>query len=168
MSLFHKRKNNNIHSSDNHDRAQHERLPTGPAPGGSSTPIRRGVVQRFREKFQKPPERPATMDEVKQLRLDSQRAQYRYAKQYAETRSKQLKKSNPSGVMRLISSPSPPASRGGRTRVIRESSSIFSDNSSFENEMIGGEGAMNMFGAGSKPKGRGKQQDDWGGLKDMF
>ena len=137
-----------------------------PAPGGASTPApqKASYLSRLKEKFKKPEEKPATKEEVMQLRLNAQREQARFMHKNYVKKSKELKGN--SGWSRLFSDSS--SSSRGRGSTGSRDMGFFSSNSN--NDMFGsGEGAMNMFGAGPKPKGvRGKQTDEWGGLKDMF
>ena len=167
---MHHKKENNKHSSSNFNNPQHQKnngkYPTGPAPGGSSTPApqKASYLSRLREKFKKPEEKPATKEEVAQLRLNAQREQARFMHKNYVKKSKELKGS--SGWSRLFSDSSSP-SRGRRSTGSSDLGFFTTPNN---NDMFGsGEGAMSMFGAGPKTKGvRGKQPDEWGGLKDMF
>lgn len=142
------------------------KYPTGPAPGGSSTPApqKASYLSRLKEKFKKPEEKPATKEEVMQLRLNAQREQARFMHKSYVKKSKEL--GGESGWRRLFSEGPSPKGRG----PTGSKDLGFFTTSNNNNDMFGsGEGAMNMFGAGPKPKVvRGKQTDEWGGLKDMF
>ena len=159
---------NHKNSSSNHNLPQHEknngRYPSGPAPGGASTPApqKASYLSRLREKLKRPEEKPATKEEVQQLRLNAQREQARYSIKNYTKKSKELKGGG--GWKAVFSSTPTPRGRGGTGS---RDNSFFSSNS--QNDMFGsGEGALDMFGAGKPQKVRGKQQDEWGGLRDMF
>ena len=169
--------NHNKYSTSNHNNPQHQKnnnqgpssgYPSHPAPGGPSTPQRKGFAERLREKFSKPPEKPATRAEVEQMKLDSQRQQYKFNKQFYTQREKELKRGN--GGWQSLFSNAPPARtvRGTSRRQPEEQSWLLSDsnrgNDIFGGGLGGGEGALGMFGAGSQKKPKGYKS----GIEDMF
>src|SRR5689334_24488415 len=100
---------NHRYSTSNHSNPQHMKqnnnIPTGPSPGGASTPKKANVLSRIRERFK---EKPATKEEVEQLGLNAKREIYK-------TQISRAKSSRPSRFSFLESSGSSrTSSRGSR------------------------------------------------------
>lgn len=69
---MHHKKNNNIHSTDNHDNPQHQKpnYPSRPAPQKYG----KSVLTRIRERFK---EKPVTPEELKELKMKAQKETYK-------------------------------------------------------------------------------------------
>lgn len=75
---------NNRFSTSNHNNPQHMKpddLPNKPSPGGAYTPKKSNFLKQIAGRFK---EKPATEEEVKQLKLDAQREIFKTAKQKAK------------------------------------------------------------------------------------
>ena len=131
-------------------------IPSGPAPGGASTPKKSSVLSKIREKFK---EKPATREEVEQLKLDAQRETYKTQKQLAKSK-------RPSRFAFLEGGGSP-SSRGRRSQ--ETGSFLFGGGGGKSNGGglldFGSGPSLGMFGGGEKPR-RGKQQKS--GLEELF
>lgn len=148
---------NHRHSSANHNNPAHHKsdYPSSPALQSERKP---SVISRIRERFR---EKPATAEEVKQLRLDAQREVYKTQKQKA-------KNARGSRFDRIGGS-SGPSYRRSSPRYQQQDSGLFGGGGggSF---MDFGEGPSLSFltGASSKQRGRQKQQSFGSGLTDFF
>ena len=162
---------NNRFSTANHNNPQHYKannnIPSMPSPGGASTQKRSSVLSKIRDKFK---EKPATPQEVAQLKLDAQREVYK-------TQKVNAKRSRPSRFENIFGGgggqPSGRSSRGSR-RTSSEPSFLFGGGGgeSMGGGMFGssGEGpSLDMFKwKTEKPKRQKNNQEFGSGLKDLF
>lgn len=85
---MHHKENNNIHSSDNHDKAQHKKVSNYPEGRLPSSHVKQrekgsGFLQKIRNKIKEP---PATKEEIDQLKLNTQREELKTRSQLAKNR----------------------------------------------------------------------------------
>lgn len=144
---------NHKNSSSNHGNPQHQKpnYPSAPAPSSQ----KKSVLSRIRERFQ---EKPATKEEIAQLRLNTQR-------EILKTQRQRAKAARPSRFGG-ISGSSGPSYRRSSPRAPRDSG-MFSS---------GGQGSFLDFGSGpslsfltgnnSQGRSRGKRQPS--GLEELF
>lgn len=171
---------NHKNSSNSHNLPQHEKprkpdYPTRPAPGGGNAEPKKSFLQNFKSKFQKPPEPPATKEQVEQMKYNAERAKYGFTEKFYKQKEKDLKKGN-SAFSRLFSNTSQPPSRGGGGRSRRTATETGMDifgsggGSSFFGSDSGGSGALDMFTdrPSYQPKGRGRGPPPKSGLEELF
>lgn len=148
---------NHKNSTSNHSNPQHQKVPSTPSPGGASTPKKSSFLSKFRERLK---ERPATREEIAQLRLNTQR-------EVLKTQMQRAKTSRPSRFGGMGGSQ--PRGRTGVRDV--GSSDVFGGSGSW---LLGpSEGpSLSFITGGGQPKGRGRRQESSGfsgkGLSDLF
>lgn len=144
------KKQNNIHSTSNHNNAQHQKYPTQPVPQKAKTSILAKIAGRFKEK-------PATPEEVRQLGLNAKRETYK-------TQIAKAKQARPSRLGMFGGSE--PAPRYRQTsKYNQEESFLFGGNKGGGGFLDMGSGPSLDFitgGGGKKPKGYKS------GLEEMF
>ena len=179
--MHHKNHHNstqNFNNPQHHKNNNRPEYPSGPSPGGRygggyptkpvpSTSRKPSVLSKIRDKFK---EKPATKEQVAQLKLDAEREVYK-------TRKAVAKKARPSRFDFFSGGGSSGGggrrSSGGGRRVTRQDnggSFLFSGDSSMGNDFFsgGGEGpSLDMFkwDSGKKPKSKKNQRD---GISDLF
>lgn len=153
---------NHKHSTSNHNNPQHIKpeYPSKPAPQSGG---KKSVLSRIRERFQ---EKPATAEEVRQLRLDAQREVYKTQKLSAKAR-------RPSRFGSFGGSSGPSYRRGSSRAAPQTGSWLLSENSRIGDNFLsgGGSGPSLDFitGANQKPSRGRKQESGFGqGLSDLF
>lgn len=147
---------NHKNSTSNHSNPQHEKIPSTPSPGGAATPKKESFLNKFRDRLK---EKPATREEVAQLRLNTQR-------EVLKTQMQRAKTSRPSRFGGIGGSQ--PRSRTsvkdmGGGDVFGSGSWLLGPN----------EGpSLNFITGGGQQKGRGRRQESSGfsgkGLSDLF
>ena len=170
---------NHRNSSHNHNIPQHLKpkpdYPNRPAPGGGNAEPKKSFLQNFKSKFQKPPEPPATKEQVEQMKYNAERAKYGFTEKFYKQKEKDLKKGH--GFSALFSNTSPPPSRGGgggrgRRTATETGMDIFGSGggSSFFSSESGGNGVMDLFTDNQRPqpKGRRSGPPPRSGVEDMF
>ena len=145
------KKQNNIHSTSNHNDPQHQKYPTQPAPQNEKRSVLTRIAQRFKEK-------PATQEEVKQLGLNAKREVYK-------TAIAKAKAGRPSRFSGFISSTPPSGYRRSREQ---DSGSFLFGGSGKESSFLdfGSGPSLSFLTDGSEKKSRGKPQKS--GLEEMF
>lgn len=150
---------NHKHSTENFKNPQHQekpKLPSQPAPSSE----RRSVLKRLTERFR---EKPATADEVKQLRLNTQR-------EVLKTQMQRAKSSRPSRF-NFGGGGSSGSSYRRTTHRYQQDSGLFGGGNSGGGGLLNfGEGPSLNFLTGNQQKPRrGKQDSGFGeGLKELF
>ena len=150
MIILHHKKNNNRHSSDNHDNPQHEKnnFPNEPAPQQRKT----NFLNKIRERFQ---EKPATEGEIRQLRLNTVREELK-------TRQRLAKQKRPSRFASLGSNPAPSYRRSSRFNTQEDSG--FFGSSSGKSFLDFGSGPSLSFITGEGKKGKNQKS----GIEELF
>lgn len=138
--------------------SNHGKLPTGPAPQAKKS----SFLGKLRDKIREP---PATKEEVEQLGLNAKRETYK-------TQIARAKQSRPSRLDRLLSGGPAPRGRIGRVSYPRGEDNSFlmggnPSGDSFLTSSSGGEGLMDMVGAGHSSFKKGKKQQR-SGLEELF
>lgn len=143
---FNRHTNNNKYEKNesvNHE--SHERVPTGPSPGGAYT-AKRGIRERLIERFK---EKPATKAEIEQLELDTKREQLKTLKSKA-------RHSRPSRYEGMFGGNS---SVGRVSRKVQSSSAFGGGGFGMSSGMMSsgegmgfGSGLDNMLGSGGRSK----------------
>lgn len=154
---------NHKNSSSNHSNPSHiqpkSQFPTSPAPQRTG----KSVLSRFREKFQ---EKPATAEEIQQLRLNTVREELKTRKVLAK--NKRPSRFSFGGGFQSA----PPSYRKSSSRAPPSSGSwLLSENSGMGDSFFSNQGSGPSLdfitGANSNQKGRrGKQEKS--GLESMF
>lgn len=148
---------NHKFSTANHNNPSHIKpndLPTGPSPGGASTMKKPSFLSNLRDKFK---EKPATAEEIGQLRLNTQREELK-------TRMKKAKMARPSRFGFMESNQ--PSYRKQSSFRQQEDNSLFGSSKSGGGFLDSSwSPSFSMFGGTPEKKGKKNQGS---GLEDLF